>query len=125
MICKWYNKNMASNPLIPGKKPIVTDEIELADPWKVDRFKGGLIRSGAFTGSGRGASGGGNGGGDNPDPNGRPSLSDITLVGFDSYYDAAGMVRIKAKFRVYNSSGEDLEKFAVAVTISDTKGGRA
>ncbi len=127
MISKWYNKNMASNPQIPGKRPIVTDEVELAEPWKVKPQGGGCIRSGVFTGAGRGASGGGGtgGGGEEPPTGKRPSLTDITLIGFESYEDVSGLTRFKAKFRVYNSSGESIDKFDVALTLSDTQGGRS
>lgn len=128
MISKWYNKNMATDPQIPGKRPIVTDEVELAEPWKVKPLGAGFVRSGAFTGAGRGASGGGgNTGGDgDDDPKGkRPSLTDITLIGFEPYEDVSGLTRYKAKFRVYNSSGESIDKFDVALTLSDTQGGRS
>lgn len=116
---------MISVPQIPGKRPIVTDEIELADPWKVKPQGSEFVRSGAFTTSGRGSGGGGNSGtGDEPPVGKRPSLTDVTLVGFEAYEDASGMTRYKAKFRVYNSSGESIDKFGVALTLSDQQGGR-
>lgn len=126
MICKWYNKNMVKIPQIPGKRPIVTDETELAEPWKVKPAGASFVRSGSFSGSGRGAGGGGgNTGGDEPPTDKRPSLTDITLVGFEPYEDVSGLTRYKAKFRVYNSSGESIDKFDVALTLSDTQGGRS
>jgi hypothetical protein len=71
-------------------------------------------------------SNGGNGTGD-PDPkNGkRPQLSDIVLKGFELYEDASGMQRARAKFRIYNSSEEQIDGFLYAITISDTQGGRS
>jgi len=71
-------------------------------------------------------SGGGNGPGD-PDPKTgkRPQLSDIVLKGFELYEDASGMQRARAKFRIYNSSEEQIDGFLYAITISDTQGGRS
>ena len=67
------------------------------------------------------------GGPDDPgDPTGkRPQLSDIMLKGFELYEDASGMQRVKAKFRIYNSSEEQIDGFLYAVTISDAQGGRS
>jgi hypothetical protein len=60
------------------------------------------------------------------DPTGkRPQLSDIVLKGFELYEDASGMQRAKAKFRIYNSSEEQIDGFLYAVTISDAQGGRS
>jgi len=71
-----------------------------------------------------------NSGDDDPekpgDPKGkRPQLSDIVLKGFELYQDASGMQRAKAKFRIYNSSEEQIDGFLYAVTISDAQGGRS
>jgi len=61
-----------------------------------------------------------------PPPNGkRPQLSDIVLKGFELYQDASGMQRAKAKFRIYNSSEEQIDGFLYAITISDNQGGRS
>jgi hypothetical protein len=105
--------------------PIIDDEDQLlADVWKAksaEQLKGA---TGSFPF-------GNAGGGDNPPPppppppGNRPQLSDIQLVGFEEYEDSSKMQKYKAKFRVYNSSGEDLEKFLVAITLSDTQGGRS
>ena len=37
----------------------------------------------------------------------------------------SGMQRAKAKFRIYNSSEEQIDGFLYAITISDTQGGRS
>jgi hypothetical protein len=71
-------------------------------------------------------SGGAPGGGDDDSKNGkRPQLSDIVLKGFELYEDASGMQRARAKFRIYNSSEEQIDGFLYAITISDTQGGRS
>jgi len=72
-------------------------------------------------------SGGSDGGSEDPNnPNGkRPQLTDIVLKGFELYEDASGMQRAKAKFRIYNSSEEQIDGFLYAITISDKQGGRA
>ena len=107
--------------------PIIDDEDQLlAEVWKAknkEQLKG---KSGSFPFGSTGA-------GDNPPPPppppppgvNRPQLSDIQLTGFEEYEDSSKMQKYKAKFRVYNSSGEDLEKFLVAITLSDTEGGRS
>lgn len=61
--------------------------------------------------------------GDPEDPKNRPQLSDIELVGFEEYEDVSKMQKYRARFKVYNSSGESLEKFAVALSLSDSEGG--
>ena len=71
-------------------------------------------------------SGGALGGGDDDPKTGkRPQLSDIVLKGFELYEDASGMQRARAKFRIYNSSEEQIDGFLYAITISDTQGGRS
>jgi hypothetical protein len=55
----------------------------------------------------------------------RPQLTDIVLKGFELYEDSSGMQRARAKFRIYNSSEEQIDGFIYAVTISDQQGGRA
>ena len=72
------------------------------------------------------AAGGAPGDGD-PDPRTgkRPQLSDIVLKGFELYEDASGMQRARAKFRIYNSSDEEIDGFLYTLTMSDTQGGRS
>lgn len=104
--------------------PIIDDEDQLlAEVWKskpLEQFKGAR---GSFPFNSSGSSGGV----DNPEePNKeRPQLSDIQYLGSETYYDASGMQMAKSKFRIYNSSGEDLEKYALIITLSDQQGGRA
>jgi hypothetical protein len=104
--------------------PIIDDEDQLlAEVWKSkpqEQFKGA---KGSFPFKSSGSS---SGGGDNPeDPRKeRPQLSDIEYIGSETYYDASGMQMAKSKFRIYNSSGEDLEKYALVITLSDQQGGR-
>jgi hypothetical protein len=113
-----------------GKIPVIfDDDPRLALVWKGEP---GLTRttSGSFPFSQTTSSGGaGNGGdgGDGPElPIGkRPQLTDIVLKGFELYEDASGMQRAKAKFRIYNSSEEQIDGFLYAITISDKQGGRA
>jgi hypothetical protein len=105
--------------------PIVDDDPRLADVWrgKIQQLDKGELRSFPF-GSGLG-NGGGNNPGD-PDPTKRPQLSDIVKpITFELYEDASGMQKVKAKIRIYNSSGESIDRFAVAHTLSDNQGGRA
>lgn len=105
--------------------PIIDDEDQLlADVWKAKSAKQLKGAAGSFPFGNAG--GGGNPPPPPPPPPGnRPQLSDIQLVGFEEYEDSSKMQKYKAKFRVYNSSGEDLEKFLVAITLSDTQGGRS
>jgi hypothetical protein len=71
----------------------------------------------------------GDGGGPPPPPpppgTDRPQLSDILFKGFEPYDDALGMQRVKAKFRIYNSSKEQIDGFLFALTKPDTQGGRS
>lgn len=104
--------------------PIVDDDPRLADVWKgkIDNSSKGKTRSFPF---GSGVGSGGSDDPEQPDPTKRPQLSDIVKpVLFELYEDASGMQKVKAKIRIYNSSGESLEKFLVAHTLSDKQGGR-
>jgi hypothetical protein len=110
-----------------GKIPVIfDDDPRLAVVWKGES---GLTKttSGSFPFSQTTTGGGTGGGGDNPDvPIGkRPQLSDIVLKGFELYEDASGMQRARAKFRIYNSSEEQIDGFLYAITISDKQGGRS
>ena len=108
-----------------GKIPVIfDDDPRLAAVWKGEP---GFTRtsSGSFPFS-QSSSDGGDGGDGPGNPSGkRPQLSDIVLKGFELYEDASGMQRAKAKFRIYNSSEEQIDGFLYAITISDTQGGRS
>ena len=109
-----------------GKIPVIfDDDPRLAGVWK---GKSGSVDfvSEPFPYS-QGVVEGGDDDGEDPDkPNGkRPQLSDIILKGFELYEDASGMQRAKAKFRIYNSSEEQIDGFLYAITISDAQGGRS
>lgn len=105
--------------------PIIDNEDQLlAEVWKAkaaESFKG---KTGSFPFS---SSGTGTGPGDDdpkdPKKGARPQLSDIQLIGFEEYEDVSKMQKYRAKFRVYNSSGEDIDKFLIAITLSDSQGG--
>lgn len=104
--------------------PIIDDEDQLlSGVWKAkaaESFKG---KTGSFPFSSSGSSEG-PGGPEKPGEKDRPQLSDIQYLGSETYYDASGMQKAKAKFRIYNSSGEALEKYALVLTLSDQQGGR-
>jgi len=104
--------------------PIIDDEDQLlSSVWKAKATKKLDGKTGSFPFSSSGSSGGP---GDPPGPPGekdRPQLSDIEYLGSQPYYDASGMQKAKAKFRIYNSSGEPLEKYALVLTLSDKQGG--
>jgi len=55
----------------------------------------------------------------------RPQLSDIILKGFETYTTGAGIQKVKAKFRIYNSSKQKIDGYQYVLTISDKQGGRA
>ena len=55
----------------------------------------------------------------------RPQLSDIIFKGYETYDDALGMQRTKAKFRIYNSSKEQIDRFMIVLTQPDAQGGRS
>lgn len=104
--------------------PIIDDEDQLlSGVWKAkaaESFKG---KTGSFPFSSSGSFEG-PGGPEKPGEKDRPQLSDIQYLGSETYYDASGMQKAKAKFRIYNSSGEALEKYALILTLSDQQGGR-
>lgn len=108
-----------------GKIPVIfDDDPRLAVVWKgVSGVNKQIAVSFPFSQS----SFVGNDGGDDPEnlTGKRPQLSDIVLKGFELYEDASGMQRAKAKFRIYNSSEEQIDGFLYAITISDTQGGRS
>jgi hypothetical protein len=95
---------------------IYDDDPRLADVWK---GKTGEVTSSLELGG----SGGGDGGG--PEIPKRPQLSDILFKGFITYSDSSNVQRVKAKFRIYNSSKEEIDGFLLALTKPDTQGGRA
>lgn len=55
----------------------------------------------------------------------RPQLSDIILKGFETYTNSAGIQKVRAKFRIYNSSKQNIDGYQYVLTISDKQGGRA
>lgn len=106
--------------------PILDDDSSLSNVWKGKIESSELASLGSSFGSSSGSGTDGGNGGDNPSTGARPSLSDIVKpIKLETYYDASGMQMAKATIRIYNSSGEDLEKFAVLMTLSDKQGGTA
>lgn len=106
--------------------PIVDDDPLLSPVWKGKIDPAQAVKNSSSFGSSGGTSG--SDGSDDPKPpsGNRPSLSDIVKpIKLETYYDASGMQMAKATIRIYNSSGEDLEKFAVLLTLSDKQGGAA
>lgn len=104
---------------------IYDDDPRLAAVWKGES---GETKSAteSFPFSATTSGGGAPGGGDEDPKNGkRPQLADIVLKGFELYEDASGMQRARAKFRIYNSSEEQIDGFLYAITISDKQGGRS
>lgn len=55
----------------------------------------------------------------------RPQLSDIILKGFETYTNSEGVQKVRAKFRIYNSSKQKIDGYQYVLTISDKQGGRA
>lgn len=104
---------------------IFDDDPRLAVVWKGESGTTQTV-SGSFPFT-QSTSGSGDGGNEDPNnPSGkRPQLTDIVLKGFELYEDASGMQRARAKFRIYNSSEEQIDGFLYAITISDKQGGRA
>ena len=102
---------------------IFDDDPRLAAVWK---GKSGETQASTatfpFTATASGTPGGGD---DDPKTGKRPQLSDIVLKGFELYEDASGMQRARAKFRIYNSSEEQIDGFLYAITIADAQGGRS
>jgi len=107
--------------------PIIDDEDQLlSSVWKAKGTKFFEGKTGSFPFGSSGSSGSLIGGPEDPElprEKDRPQLSDIEYLGSETYYDASGMQKAKAKFRIYNSSGESLEKYALALTLSDKQGG--
>lgn len=105
--------------------PIIDDEDTLlSDVWKskpTAQLKG---KTGSFPFSSSFSVGDDPGDPGDPVDGERPQLSDIEYLGSETYYDASGMQKAKAKFKIYNSSGESLEKYALVLTLSDQQGGR-
>jgi hypothetical protein len=110
-----------------GKIPVIfDDDPRLAEVWKGKSGETKSITQSFPFGSNNSAGSPGDGDGDDDPKSGkRPQLSDIVLKGFELYEDASGMQRARAKFRVYNSSEEQIDGFLYAITISDTQGGRS
>jgi hypothetical protein len=106
-----------------GKTPVIfDDDPRLAAVWKGNnQFTEDLENPFPF-------SSGGDGGEPPPPPppnTKRPQLTDIIFKGSEPYDDAKGMQRARAKFRIYNSSKEDIDGFIFALTLSDKQGGRS
>lgn len=55
----------------------------------------------------------------------RPQLSDMILKGFETYTNSAGIQKVRAKFRIYNSSKQKIDGYQYVLTMSDKQGGRA
>ena len=105
--------------------PIIDDEDQLLSAvWKARSAKQLEGKTGSFPFSSSGSFSDPGNPEDPPGEKGRPQLSDIEYLGSETYYDASGMQKAKAKFRIYNSSGEALEKYALILTLSDQQGGR-
>ena len=103
-----------------GKLAVIYDnDPRLAGVWKGDH---------GFTQADSETSGGGEGDSTGvtlpADPT-RPQLSDIIFKGFESYDNSLGVQKVKAKFRIYNSSKSEIDGFAFALTIPDQQGGRS
>lgn len=105
-----------------GKTPVIfDDDPRLAAVWKgVNSFSEEVPNPFPFSSYGEG-------GGDGPNPPGveRPQLSDIFFKGFEVYDHSSNTQRVKAKFRIYNSSKEEIDGFILALTQSDAQGGRS
>jgi hypothetical protein len=98
---------------------IYDDDPRLASVWKGNT--GSTQSDGETSGGGDDP---GSGGGD-PGTAARPQLSDIIFRGFESYDDSFGVQKVKAKFRIYNSSKSEIDGFAFALTLPDKQGGRS
>lgn len=105
--------------IVVGKIPVIyDDDPRLSSVWKGDVGDGISERN-----SSQGGGGGDDGGG--PEVPKRPQLSDIIFKGFETYDDSNGLQKVKAKFRIYNSSTQEIDGFSFALTKPDTQGGRA
>jgi hypothetical protein len=102
-----------------GKLATIYDnDPRLAAVWKSD--PGSIQSNGETSGGGDDESPGGDPGGAT-----RPQLNDIIFKGFESYDDSFGVQKVKAKFRIYNSSKSEIDGFAFALTVPDQQGGRS
>ena len=100
-----------------GKIAVIFDDDQrLADVWK---GKPGQLKDVAGIDD---EDGGGIG---DPGESNRPQRSDIVSKGFETYRDDFNVERVKAKFRIYNSSKESIDGFSFALTLPDKQGGRA
>lgn len=100
-----------------GKLVVIYDDDQrLADVWK---GKPGQLKDVAGVDD---EDGGGIG---DPGESDRPQRSDIVSKGFETYKDDFNVERVKAKFRIYNSSKESIDGFSFALTLPDKQGGRA
>ena len=107
-----------------GKIAVIFDDSpRLAAVWKGEIREARAIEN-PFPFSGGGSDGGGPGPSFPPNVN-RPQLADIVFKGFETYDDSSKTQRVKAKFRIYNSSDEEIDGFLYTLTISDTQGGRS
>lgn len=107
-----------------GKTPVIfDDDPRLAAVWK------GKTSSSEEVANPFPFSSYGDGGGPPPPPPppgiDRPQLSDIIFKGYETYDDELGMQRVKAKFRIYNSSKEQIDRFFLVLTQPDAQGGRS
>ena len=103
-----------------GKLATIYDnDPRLAAVWKSDP---GSIQSNGETSGGGGDD---DSTGSNPSVSTRPQLNDIIFKGFEPYDDSFGVQKVKAKFRIYNSSKSEIDGFAFALTVPDQQGGRS
>lgn len=108
-----------------GKTPLIIDsDPRLSQVWKSDIVASKEVAdSFPFSRSvGFGSNSSGDVGGLNAN---RPQLSDIILKGFETYTNSAGIQKVRAKFRIYNSSKQNIDGYQYVLTISDKQGGRA
>jgi len=51
------------------------------------------------------------------DPDGeRPSVSDVQILSQELIDDGSGMVKVRVTFKIYNSSGQNIDGFEVALS---------
>jgi hypothetical protein len=106
-----------------GKTPVIfDDDPRLAAVWKgANSFSEEVGNPFPFSSGGDG----GNPPPPPPPPIERPQLSDIIFKGFETYDHSSNIQRVKAKFRIYNSSKEEIDGFVFALTKPDAQGGRS